>query len=196
MTMKIKRIIAREFLFVLGSTILFLILSFTYASIESNYDNRYNKIEEGLKEITERPYDELPYRLRIYHFLINEMGEFEKVQKIENEERFIYALRNEDEAMSFFKLMEMQDRLNVDLDRYKNNISIDIENSESEGYLSLRNSKEEELAGIKSSFFYSGPYTSVNDNIELILVFLIFFLFGLRYLFYATTWSVKQLRAR
>lgn len=189
MKKSIKKIIAREFLFALSTVILFFVLLITFNSISDNHMDDYYSVENEIEELQEAPYNEMPYRLRIYYYFKNEFGAYDLVKEIEGPNTFLEQLEDDTYALTCFQLLEKHYPSEMNFKKYKENISKDKAELASDKYVALINLKEEELSEFRSSFFYSN-----NIEEEGIFFFLIALLFGFRYLIYATTWSIRQVR--
>jgi hypothetical protein len=180
-----KKIIAREFLYLLGTTIVFFIVVFIWIRLsERNYQEQ-NKLESEIEKLTE--YENLPYRLKVFYYLNNEIIESTS-EKIENKEKFISDLKSKKEASEIYKFLKEKQHIKISETEYLTKISKD---TESEKYLKDILPLEKELEKAKNSFFNGNVYTDDMGVFGLIL-FSIFFL--LRYLVYGTKWSIKQLK--
>lgn len=139
MKVKFKKNVAREFLFLLGSTVLFFVLLFLWMFFENRNDNRVDELQNEIKST----------RLE----LVNKIKSMEK--KGELEKTIANMVQKSEENKKLTKL-------------------------------------EEELKKKENSFFSSSIYDK--DVIELGIL-IISITFGLRYLIYATKWSLKELKS-
>ena len=66
-----KKIIAREFLFLLGTTILFFVILFIWIMLnEANNDKEY-ELNQKIEKLTE--YEKLPFRLTVFYYINNDI---------------------------------------------------------------------------------------------------------------------------
>lgn len=180
-----KKIIAREFLFLLGTTILFFVVLFIWTSLnDSNNDKEY-EVKQEIESLTE--YEKLPYRLRVFYYINNDIIEY-SWDKMKDSEKFISDLNDKENASKIYDYIKEKGNIGINKEQYLKRISGD---TESEKYLTKVLPLEKRLDKIKSSFFNN----SVGDDEALGLglwIFSVFFL--LRYLIYTTKWSIKQLK--
>lgn len=183
-----KKIIAKEFLFLLGTTILFFVVLFAWTMLsDSNSDRKY-EIKQEITELTQA--NELPYRLRVFYFVNKDILNNSSWNKMEDSGKFISDLKTDPGIVSsiYSFIKENDSGMTITEEEFKEKVRND---KESETYLTKITSLEKELEKTKASIF-SG---SVGDDEILglgLTLFSIFFL--LRYLIYATKWSVKELK--
>lgn len=189
MNKKTKRIVAREFLYVLGTVILWIVMMFVDNYFENKNSEKIQVVEGKLESIT--TYDALPFRLRVYHFLNKEKDTYTFVRELGSRENFLEQVKNVYKAEKVFNFLKGWGGIPVDEYKFYQNIKKDIEDQASETYLEEKIIPlEQQKYNLEQSFFNS----NTEDRQFGILWILIFMLFGLRYLIYATTWSVIQLR--
>jgi hypothetical protein len=187
MNMKTKKIIAKEFLFLLGATILFFVVLFIWTMLhESNYNKTY-VLKEKIEELTE--YEKLPYRLKLLYYIKNEVTDDYGIKyNLEDSEKFISELKDKEQASEIYDYLERIGNVSNTKEKYLEKISKD---TESEKHLTELLTIEKELEKTKDSFF--NRYVGNNEILELgFMIFSMFFLF--RYLIYGTKWSIKQLK--
>ncbi len=184
-----KKIIAREFLFLLGTIILFFVVIFIWASLNDSINDKEYELKQEIKSLTE--YKKLPYRLRVFYYINNNIIEY-SWDKMKDSEKFISDLKENEYASEIYDYIKKKRNIEIDKEQYLKLISKD---TVSEQYLTKLLPKllplEKKLDKIKDSFFNH----SVGGDEALglgILIFSIFFL--LRYLIYATKWSIRQLK--
>ncbi|HEU4496329.1 MAG TPA: hypothetical protein VFR70_04690 [Flavobacterium sp.] len=195
-----KKIIAREFLFLLGTTTLFFIALFIWIWLyERNYQSQ-NKLTSEIESLTS--YEKLPYRLKIFYHLNNEVYTSSS-EKIVNRKEFISDLKDDTVALKIYNTLKLKDEPNYQTvsvediqkttDPNAKQFLIRIaKDKESETYLQKLAVKEKELEEVKNSAF-NGMGKDDEKAIILGLILLsIFFL--LRYLVYAVRWSFRQLK--
>jgi hypothetical protein len=167
---------------------------------ERNYKEQ-NKLESEIEKLTEN--ENLPYRLKVFYFINNEIIKSSS-EKMENREKFISDMKNKKDASEIYAtfikpkfdpnkpykiVSEKEITKNVDSSENKFLTQI-AKDKESENYLQKILVKEKEIEKLKSSVL-NGMGTDETIVFGIIL-FSIFFV--LRYLMYATKWSIKQLK--
>ena len=185
MNKKTKKIIAKEFLFLLGTTILFFVVLFIWVMLhESNYDKK-NELKDKISELT--IYEKLPYRLRVFYYINNDIIK-NSWDKMSDSEKFIFYLKDKKQASETYEYIKEKGNISITKDEFLEKISKD---SKSENYLTKIQPLERKLEETKDSFFN----ISIGDDEILGLgVFLFSIFFLLRYLIYGTKWSIKQLK--
>ena len=185
MNKRTKKIIAREFLILLGTSLLYLIILFSWVMLNnSNYDKKY-QLEQRIEKLTE--YEKLPYRLRVFYYINNEILKM-SWEKMKDSKKFILDIKDEVEASKTYNYIKNNSDITIDKKEFISRISKD---NQSEKYLEKIIPLEKELKKRNSSFFSN----SITDKKVIglgIILWTVFFLF--RYLFYITKWSIKQLR--
>ncbi|MFK7834134.1 MAG: hypothetical protein AB8B52_12745 [Winogradskyella sp.] len=186
---KLKKIIAREFLFLLGATILFLIVFFGWAKM-ADYNNAKHK---GLNKILPNSYTykKLPYRLKVFYAL-NDSIKYTSWNKMQpTADDWIFYLKEDslfaDEAHSM--LINEYPRNTITCELFKKRMYDDLE---SESYLNYLVSTENQIEDIEDSWFY-GRYNLNKKALNFGYVFFFLF-FIIRYIYYGIIWSVKQLK--
>ncbi|WP_282035495.1 hypothetical protein [Saccharicrinis aurantiacus] len=180
MNKKTKKIIAREFLFILGTAILFLLVVFaSYLNTE-----KQTKLETEIKNLTQS--EKLPYRLYIYYY-INDNILKGTGKKISNPERFISIL-NKDSLRSSLIYDDIKSKGSIDISKENFLKRISDDNESEKYYLSVLHPLENKLSRIKNSFL------NEVDNIIVYGYSLLLIFFAIRYLIYMLFWSIKQLK--
>lgn len=185
MNKKTKKIIAKEFLFLLGTTILFFIILFIWIILnDSNRDKEY-KLKDKIEKLTES--EKLPYRLRVFYYINNDITE-NSWNKMKDSEKFISDLKDTENASKIYDYIKEKGNISSTKDEFLDKISKD---NESENYFTKILPLETELKKTEDSFFNS----SIRDEEIFVLgIFLFSIFFLLRYLIYGTKWSIKQLK--
>lgn len=81
-----KKILAREFLFLLGTAILFFIILFFWIMLNDLNKDREYELENRIEELTE--YEKLPYRLRVFYYINKDILKYSN-DKMKDSEKFI-----------------------------------------------------------------------------------------------------------
>ncbi len=195
---KIRKIIAREFLILLGTIILFLILFFSWygliefnqnkeKKIESKIENVNKKIKKKSIPLSQKEYDEtIDNELTI---LINKGYTDKEILLFCEDLKLKYHIKKRPplQLVDEYGIPFKTD--NTSLPNTKEN-SISFDNKEYELNISELKELRKELNKTKLSFFNENIYDR-EFRLGMIL-FLLFF--PLRYLIYVTKWSIKQLR--
>lgn len=178
-----KKIIAREFLWALSSVILLLCCFFILDNIRHKNLRQIEKFESEIEKIKKfEPYKSLTD-------LVNYASSSDEIDS--------YVKNNK--VLSKFEKQSLLDYIaTINSGKYKNDRIVNSKfpefgfdknglhkNFTKKDLKAYRNYKKE-IEKIKSSMY--------NDDILLITFILLFFTFGIRYVFYATKWSLKQLR--
>ncbi|WP_298512331.1 hypothetical protein [uncultured Kordia sp.] len=181
-----KKVIAREFLFLLGSTILFFATFFIWLYLGKINRDKQEKIQIEINQLKE--YENMPYRLKVLLFVKENIDyENRKISSIE----FISSLKKDSLfAYNIFSLLKKHDNeITISKQDFFRKI---VKDNKSENYLKKISLQENKLRHVQNSFFNNG--ISNREIEELIIIFVIIF-FGIRYLFYATKWSLKQFKS-
>jgi cell division protein FtsI/penicillin-binding protein 2 len=178
-----KKIIAREFLFILATIVLFIFLLIIWIVLNQSSREKKYKIEKKIEELTQ--YEILPYRARILYYVNTD-----KIlpNKIENKENFISELKNEKYASEIFEYIKKHyGDTPISKELFLNQI---LKDTSSENSLNEIIKLENEL--VRTNSIFSG---NIDDDEVFGLGFTLFSIFFLlRYLIYATKWSIKQLK--
>lgn len=188
MNKQTKKIIAREFLWALASSVLFLIIFYLCDSLHSRNIRQIEKIEEEKFKIEQFE----PYKSLID--LVNYTSSTEDIDSYIEENAIL---------SKFDKQVLLDYVATINSGKYGNNRTVNSKfpefgfdkngfhkNFTRKDLETYRNYKKE-IEKIQASFFYRN---SLNNNIFSLLLVILFFTFGIRYLFYATKWSIKQLK--
>ena len=185
----IKKIIAREFLFLLGTVLLFLIISFIWIKLIESNQNTERRLEIEIKYMTEREFKELPYQLRIS--LAMEQSFVLTRENIKYIRDFISSLKKHPEKVSNTYTYIKENYGNTGFTLTEEEFEEKLKNDkESENYLNQFHKLETDLEKTKDSIFNN----SINSILTRLVLTLLTIFFLLRYLIYVTMWSVKQLR--
>lgn len=184
-----KKIVAREFLFLLSATIFYLVIVFTLSFIKQrSIDEAWDLEAEIRRTIHQTP---LPQRLKLYYFITQHpeipKDDHEVFGGMESRHQFIQRMKDEQKIFKVYNYFLHKDYIQVDRTTFT---SWQLNDNESEESLSELKALENKRDNIEDSFIYS-----IEDDAIFYGVFWIIFtlLFFLRYLFYSTKWSIKQL---
>ncbi|UII27641.1 hypothetical protein LVD15_04235 [Fulvivirga maritima] len=176
-----KKIIAREFLFIIGTCVVYIMLIVSWDIL---YRSNYRDREEINKQIDELiDFESLPYRLKVYYF-IKENFSVDMPGRIE----FIGDLKDQTLALKTYEYLKDNNKVNSSEDQFLEKIHND---KESERYLVNIQTLENQLKQNRENLFFKGV---TEDMMILIAIYLIGIVFIFRYLIYATRWSIKQLK--
>ncbi|SEA56142.1 hypothetical protein SAMN05443667_105252 [Flavobacterium gillisiae] len=178
-----KKIIAREFLFLLGTTVLYLLLILPWIFItESNQEKTY-KIQRELESMTE--IEKLPFRLKV----IVKIADDSSVSTLLNYAELVPLLKSEEVTAESVYLELLKDKkITLTNPEFKREIEKDVD---SEKYLEKIIILEKDVEARNKLFFNQ----SVDDEEAIALgIFIFSVLFPLRYLIYITKWSIKQIK--
>ena len=196
-----KKIIAREFLYLFGTVILTIIISIVSIKISDLNFHKRSELKEKINNLTKR--EKLPYRLKIYYFLERE-GIINTEDKYLKRENFIATLKNEVKAGEIFDeyvfpnvdkhnyYEQNSDKSEKDLvEKAKRKFLLENANdNDSENYLLKIKIEEDNLRHVKNSIFNSTDFLET-ARVCSIIIFSVFFLS--RYIIYALKWSLKQM---
>lgn len=185
-----KKVIAREFLWLLSSAVIFFIILFLWLYLHDRNIKKVEKIDLELSSISNfEPHSSLV--------------EFEN--KFSNKDiKDLDLYISSDSVLSKYNKKALLDYVAiVNSRKYKNyreiNSKFKIFGFDDEGFhdnfkkhdFVLMKQKKYELDKIKKSFFNN----NINEeDIFGLLIIILTISFGLRYVFYATKWSIKQLK--
>lgn len=183
-----KKIIAREFLWTLGSTIVFFLLFILWDTLHNINLREIEKHElEIEKNLQFEPYKSLT-ELVNYSSSADEIDSYVKGHKI----------------LSKFEKQSLLDYIaTINSGKYENDRIVNSKFPEfgfdknglhknfTEKELELYRSQIKVIEKIEASFFHS---SISNSDISGLIFIIMFFLFGIRYIYYATKWSIKQLK--
>jgi len=188
MNKQTKKIIAREFLWTLASFVLFLIIFYLWDSFHNKSLRQIEKIEEEKSKIEQfEPYKSL-------------MALVTYSESADNIDSYI----KDNVILSKFDKQVLLDYIaTINSGKYSNNREVNSKFPEfgfdksglhknfTEQDLEIYRNHKKDIENIQASFFYSS--ISGSDIFGLLFVIL-FFTFGIRYLFFAIKWSIKQLK--
>jgi hypothetical protein len=179
---KVKKIIAREFLYSLSSLILFCGIFIMWNYINSNNNNSIESLNneiELLKTEFNKPNNE--YLSGLFTYL--ESTDSLKI----SEEKWLNKIKNSDlEKRRIFENLGGEKKLKAKYEIW--NIRVFGEKEKNKKLENEIKILEEKNGKLNNSFF--------NEKIIALDLFIFFLLilFGFRYLIYATSWSIKKLK--
>ena len=179
--MNYKKIIAREFLYLLGAVILFLIIfgiwSWKYSAIKDKYGDTENILTEMIVS------DDVSYRVKVFDYLNQDYPEFN--EKFKNINDFVFSISNDEVSEFWYNKVDERGLAQFDINTFRSFIKKDTTFSEqSKKYQKLKT----RLDNSQNSIFSKQPEVL---NIGAI-IFILFF--ALRYLIYSIKWSLNQLQ--
>jgi len=182
--MSSKKIIAREFLFLLSTALIGAFISLIIDQIHKVYSDRYNVKNEEVKSLVEK--NNLPTRLKLYRFVHRKWNDdIYDLYYWVGAEDFITKIKGR-EGVDIYNDMKLNHDFNeTTLDKFQKIVSEDSISEEYLAQLKLKFSERDEFR--QSSRYWDGCYYWT-----WIILFLL--LFALRYLIYATIWSIKTVR--
>jgi len=181
-----KKTLAREFLILLGSSILFFIIIFSWDGLNSLNYNKRNRLQNELKELsqneTTRLLDKFIETEKTYNKWSDVFDDFPEFKKLKEE-----ALKDYYETVMSNKYKNDRLKLQSKFPEFGfSNYGLPNDVNELE-----YKEKESKLKKLKNSFFNS---FIDDDEILGVGIFILSLFFALRYLIYATKWSFKQLK--
>jgi hypothetical protein len=170
-----RKIIAREFLFLLGTTVLFFVILFVWISLnESNYDKR-NEIETEIEKFKKNSQSENEELLKLV---------YDKLTTKATYDEFVFDFK---ESLELQKLSYSKLETDVDFETFLKDALGEDEIEKATEFMNL----EKKLQQTESSIFNDS--VDIDESIGLgMTLFSIFFIF--RYLIYGTKWSITQLK--
>lgn len=184
MKLKIKKIIAREFLYLLFTSILFFVFFFLMLWRSEVLNNKIRVVDEEITSLTDP--EILPSRLKLFYYLENY-----RFKRHENDPvKFIQDMENKDLVFSIYGQITNENKIIYSRDQFYNKLKKD---TISGSYINKITPLEHRKRELMTSMFYG--YGSSSD-VELAIVVFVCFFYLLRYLIYATIWSIKQLREK
>lgn len=199
-----KKIIAREFLFLLTSIVLFFTLLLLWVFLEKTTDTKIITITEKIEQTTNKlPSNKIvlieSFRSEL-DTIVQKMTEDheseENIQSVVNYFKDKYGIPEYALSAKFEKMISETQKKETDykelmkiIKNYREDFNRNREKYDSN--LAQLSKLKKELEAKKNSFFYKEIEN--NDLINLGVI-IISFLFGFRYFFYATKWSLKQLK--
>jgi|GEM_PF-6093316 len=182
----IKKIVAKEFLYLLSTTLIYFAILFTWTILSESSKEKEYQIKQEIQDLTEP--EKLPFRLKMFHFLNNDLLNTDSWEKMEDPEKFISDLKTNPEIISTLYSFVKEKNKTISKEIFENKINND---TESETYLAKIIAKEKELEKTQNSIFNN---TIGDDELLWLGVTLFSFIFLLRYIIYGTKWSFKQLK--
>lgn len=168
-----KKIIAREFLFLLGTTILFFVILFIWTLLHNYNNEKEYELKQEIESLTESK------RLKSIY------KDYKQKNIISTTDFITFMSANDSQIKSLYNL-------GIEANVISPKTSLNLFRSAWEKYpIEEIVYRENKINKIKDSFFNR----DIRNKGLLSLGFLIFsVLFLLRYLIYATIWSFKQLK--
>ncbi|WP_418636856.1 hypothetical protein [Winogradskyella sp.] len=184
-----KKIIAREFLVLLGTVFLFCIVFFSWAKLTDYNNKRHSELEKNIPN--HYTYKNLPLRLRIFYTMNDSIKSNSWKTMEPTVSNYISKLQTDSLFVNstYEKLVYEYPKATITFELFKERIRNDVKSKKHLQYLI---STETEIEDIEESWFY-GQYNLSKKALKFSYVFLIIF-FILRYIYYAVIWSVKQLK--
>lgn len=189
MTTKTKKIIAREFLILLFGTILYFVILFAWTMLHERNSDRQWEIKSELKEIGNS--EQIPYRLKTFFYINNEL--LNEYNQMEDASSFISDYQDPDFATEIYDWIRKKGQISITEESFIAKVNAD---KESEKYWNKIKPKVNELKSElkeKRNSVFDG-YVD-DDSVFGLAFFLFCIMFLLRYLIYATKWSIKQLKS-
>lgn len=146
MKQRSKKIIAREFLFLLGTSIFYFLLLFIWSSIKDSNQLKQLEIKNNIEQLTS--YEKLPYRLRTFYYINNDIIK-NHYNKMTDSKKFISVIKDYDEAEKIYLYIKEKGTIGIDKSEFFKRIT---EDKESENYLTKILPLEKELSKLESSF--------------------------------------------
>jgi uncharacterized protein YpmS len=199
-----KKIIAREFLFLLASLILFFVLFLIWGALNKSSENKVKTATAKIEEIRNKmPSNKTvlaeSFRIEL-DTLVSRMTKAqesqESIQSVVDYFKELYGIPEYALNSKFEKIVSENRQKGVsdkELEKFVENYREDFIANRTKydsDFAQLSNSKED-IENAENSFFHHS--IQLNDWIKLIGIILSIS-FGLRYIFYGTKWSLKQLR--
>lgn len=177
-----KKVLSREFLYLLISSILFFSILYSWHWLyDINYEKQ-NNIENEIEKLT--ILDSLPDRLKLFYFLKEDFKD-KHSKEFDSAETFLIKIKDNDYLTFWYNSL-------IEENLYKKSISDFFvrfkKQDNSEQHLSKIRELEVKLNKYEESFFNDYPKE------DELLAFFIIVPFILRYLFYAVKWSINELR--
>ncbi|MDC0177601.1 hypothetical protein OAJ14_05580 [Polaribacter sp.] len=176
-----KKILAREFLYLLGSIILFLIIygiwSWKYSAIKDKYGDTENILTEMIET------DDVSYRVKVFHYLNQDYPEFK--EKYKNINDFVFSISKDEVSEFWYNKLDERGLVQFDINYFRSKIKDDTTFSE----------QSKKYQKLKAR--YDNSHNSIFSDYpkDLYIGYIIFILFfGLRYLIYSIKWSLNQLQ--
>lgn len=173
-----KKLVAREFLILLSSVILFLIISSIFLFIDSKRTESLEQYQTELAHL--KSTDRLPYRLKIAFILGENWEGYEHDQR-----RIIQKLKSNINLDKVYAALVENKLIFITFREFKKNINSD---KDSERYLS-------EIELLETNI--EAKEYQINENkdfIQQLGISLLLIIYPLRMLFYTTKWSIKTLK--
>ncbi|MFN2424710.1 MAG: hypothetical protein ABR572_13150 [Cryomorphaceae bacterium] len=180
-----KKVIAREFLVLLGSIIFFvLVVVFWNLMIEINRQ-KTNDVAQEMRELTK--YEEMPYRLKTLYYM-NKNFPINSYKIRRNKENYIHKLKNKNFSSAVFYTLYQANSISVSVEEFQYKC---LEDQESEWHLKNLRYFEKKSESLKNSLF---AQNLKDETIFITALIIISLSFLLRYIVYATIWSINQLK--
>ena len=176
-----KKILAREFLYLLGAIILFLIIYGIWSWKYSAIIDKYGDTENILTEMAQS--DDVSYRVKVFHYLNQDFPEFK--EKFKNINDFVFSISKDEVSEFWYNKVDERGLIQFDINSFRSKIKKDTTFSE----------QSKEYQKLKTRYDNSHNSIFSEQPKELGIGYIILFLFfGLRYLIYSIKWSLSQLQ--
>jgi len=110
-----KKIFAREFLFLLGTIILFLVVFFAWVMLHNSNDAKESELKQKIENLSE--HGKLPYRLRVFAN-INERIIKSSLGKMKDRAKFISDLKDYEFASKTYDYIKENDDVNISKEEF------------------------------------------------------------------------------
>ncbi len=180
-----KKIIAREFLFLLGTLILFFIINISWWIFYNKNTSQQQQLRTEISNIKQN--EEVPYRLEIFNYLQNNLKS-EPWNKFDQQSEFLSKSKDSIFASELYENINKAKTIKFAKTKFVLGL---INDTISEQYLNRKHSLENELRMVRSSFFSK---CITNVHLYRLALILLSISFLLRYLVYAALWSINQLK--
>lgn len=198
-----NKIIAREFLGLVSSALLAVMLWFVWGQLINMNESEYEKVREKRNLLVARGDDQLyskeqPFRLRLYYYLKYDTGGRTSLMEkrfpsLENMNVFVKELADSTKAKMYYNFLIEMDAYSdpvLTFNKFYSRITADsLSIPRAQQILELDN-KSDDLRG---SFFYS-KYTWKDGFFLKFILGVVALIFVLRYFIIALIWSIKQMR--
>jgi hypothetical protein len=202
-----KKIVAREFLILLSSVVIYFILIVAHYLHNEMLNDQYYELKKEYEMIVDNSDKQLPIKLLAWYVIINEgkrhsysenrkdfyyAYEYQYIQGVNTHRReFIENIDEYDYQESIYKeLKKLNVTGNVSLEEFQSLIDKDFTSPK---ILEQLESIEDKVSQIHYNYFNEKNLSS-EELSEIIITTLAIFVFIIRYLFYAIRWSIRQLK--
>lgn len=185
-----KKIIAREFLIILCSSVFVFLTVMIWSLLIERKQNQIYDLETQLigyrKEFAKEKKGSFPVILDLYVFLYND--NHRNHFYLDDPKEFTSEIQDNVKSNKYFDYLTYNGYIDIDFKRFRNGIEGD---TVSKSWMKKIIPITDKLRDYKRSSFSS---SLDNDSIYKLILIVSIFIFGFRYLFYAIVWSVKELK--